>query len=61
MFLSKVNKVGKTSKIVSKTTGKVVKVRMLAKSIFSSKKDVFIIEGKTVVWRDSIRRRYNVS
>lgn len=60
MFLSKANKVGKTAKIVSKLTGETFKVRLLAKSELTPKNDLFIISGKSVVWRDSIRRRYNV-
>lgn len=57
MFLGEV---GKTAKVVSKLTGGPFKVWLLAKSDPTPKKVLFIISGKSVVWRDSIRRRYNV-
>ncbi len=60
MFLSKVNKVGKVAKVVSKVTGETFKVKMISKSVLTPKNDVFLISGKSVVWRDSIRRKYNV-
>jgi len=58
MFLSKVNKVGKVAKVESKATGRILKVRLLAKSELTPKMDLFIVLGKNVVWRDSLRRRY---
>ena len=59
MFLDKVNKVGKTAEVVSKITGETFNVRLLAKSELTPKMDLFIISGRSVVWRDSIRRRYH--
>ena len=58
MFLSKVNKVGQTAEVVSKATGETFKVRLIEKSCLTPKNDMFMIFGRTVVWRDSLRRRY---
>ena len=60
MFLSKVNKEGKTGFVVSKATGASYKVKLIYKSSLNTKMDVFMICGGNVVWRDSLRRRYSV-
>ena len=58
MFLSKANKVGKVAKVKSKATGETFKVSLVYKSKLTPKNDLFMILGKNVLLRDSIRRRY---
>lgn len=55
-----IGNVKKTAKVKSKLTGEIHKVSLVARSVLTPKKDVFIIDGKSVVWRDSIRRRYEL-
>ena len=59
MFLSNIMKQGKTVKVQSKKTGAEFNAKLVFKSELDAKFDMFQVGG-SIVWRDSLRRRYQV-